>query len=111
MPPDLNFSVVLPLTVLTIWACALLLVDLFVKRKGITAFLAALGLALTLGLTLSQIGVANTSFNNMVIVDGFSTFVNALLLVSGLFGVALAYGYIKRTGLERGEYYTLLLFS
>ena len=111
MPSDLNFSVVLPITFLAAWACVLLLVDLFVKRKGITAFLAALGLALTLGLTLSQIGVANTSFNNMVIVDGFSTFVNALLLVSGLFGVALAYGYIKRTGLERGEYYTLLLFS
>ena len=47
----------------------------------------------------------------MVVADGFSTFVNALLLVSGLLGVALAYGYVKRMGLERGEYYTLLLFS
>jgi NADH-quinone oxidoreductase subunit N len=47
----------------------------------------------------------------MVVADGFSTFVNALLLVSGLLGVALAYGYIRRMGLERGEYYTLLLFS
>jgi NADH-quinone oxidoreductase subunit N len=37
--------------------------------------------------------------------------VNALLLVSGLLGIALAYGYIKRMGIERGEYYTLLLFS
>jgi NADH-quinone oxidoreductase subunit N len=47
----------------------------------------------------------------MVVADGFSTFVNALLLVSGLLGVSLAYGYVKRMGLERGEYYTLLLFS
>ena len=47
----------------------------------------------------------------MVVLDGFSTFVNALLLVSGLLGVALAYGYVKRMGIERGEYYTLLLFS
>jgi len=47
----------------------------------------------------------------MVILDGFSVFVDALLLVSGLFGVALAYGYLKRMGLERGEYYSLLLFS
>ncbi len=109
--PNLNFSVVLPLTFLTIWACALLLVDLFVKRKGITAFLAALGLALTLGLTLSQIGQSNTGFQNMVIQDGFSIFVDALLLFSGLLGVALAYGYLKRMGIERGEYYTLLLFS
>jgi NADH-quinone oxidoreductase subunit N len=111
MPADLNSSVILPLIFLTVWACLLLLVDLFVKQKGVTAFLAALGLALTLGLTIAQIGVTNTGFQNMVVVDGFSTFINALLLVSGLFGVALAYGYIKRMGLERGEYYTLLLFS
>jgi NADH-quinone oxidoreductase subunit N len=47
----------------------------------------------------------------MVVVDGFSVFVNALLLLSGLLGVALAYDYVKRMGIERGEYYTLLLFS
>jgi NADH-quinone oxidoreductase subunit N len=52
-----------------------------------------------------------SGLQDMVVADGFSTFVNALLLVSGLLGVALAYGYVKRMGLERGEYYTLLLFS
>src|SRR5512135_3183645 len=107
----MDFSVILPLLVLTVWACLLLLVDLFVRRTGITAFLAALGLALTLGFTLAQVGLADTGFNNMVVMDGFSIFVNALLLVSGLLGVALAYGYLKRMGIERGEYYTLLLFS
>lgn len=110
MPP-LNFTVILPLTWLIVWACVLLLVDLFLKEKRVTAFLAALGLALTLGLTLSQIGYSATSFNNVVVVDSFSTFLNALLLVSGLLGVALARGYLPRMGLERGEYYTLLLFS
>ncbi len=110
MPP-LNFSIILPLLVLTLWACALLLVDLFVKRKGVTALLAALGLVISLGLTLSQIGVTDSGFNKMIVLDGFSNFVDALLLVSGLFGVMLAYGYVKRMGLERGEYYTLLLFS
>jgi NADH-quinone oxidoreductase subunit N len=110
MPP-LNFNVIFPLILLTLWACALLLVGLFVKRKGAIAFLAALGLALTLGSTLSQIGLSETSFNGMVVLDSFSTFVNALLLLTGLLGVALAYDYIRRLGLERGEYYVLLLFS
>jgi len=110
---QLDFSTVLPYTILTIWACVLLLVDLFIPkgRKGITAFLSALGLAVTLSFTLMQIGKEQTGFHNMVTLDGFSTFVNALLLVSGLLGVALAYGYVKRMGIERGEYYTLLLFS
>jgi len=113
--PQLNFNVILPLTVLSAWACALLLVDLFLKNKGVTALLAALGLALTLGLTLSQIGYAATNFSTGgvvdVVVDGFSTFINALLLLSGLLSVAVAYDYLKRTGIERGEYYSLMLFS
>src|ERR1043165_785424 len=110
---NLSLSAIVPLTLLTVWACVLLLVDLAIpkERKGITALLAALGLALTLGFTLAQIGQQQTGFYNMVVADGFSTFVNSLLLVSGLLGVALAYGYVKRMGLERGEYYTLLLFS
>jgi NADH-quinone oxidoreductase subunit N len=108
-----DYSTIGPLIFLTVWASALLLVDLFIpkERKGIIALLSALGLALTLVFTLSQIGQGITAFSGMVVIDGFSVFVNALLLVSGLLGIALAYGYVKRMGLERGEYYTLLLFS
>jgi NADH-quinone oxidoreductase subunit N len=108
-----DFQVLTPYVLLTVWACVLLLVDLFIPkdRKGITASLAALGLAVTLGFTLSQIGFEGMGFFGMVVLDGFSTFVNALILVSGILGVALAYGYIKRLGMERGEYYALLLFS
>jgi NADH-quinone oxidoreductase subunit N len=110
MPP-IDFGVISPLLVLISWACALLIVDLFVKNKSITAFLTALGLALSLGITLSQIGLSRLGFNGMVVLDGFSTFVNSLLLVSGLLGVAVAHDYIKRMGIARGEYYVLLLFS
>jgi NADH-quinone oxidoreductase subunit N len=108
-----DYAVLTPYIILTIWASVLLLVDLFIpkERKGLTALLSALGLAVTLGFTLAQIGEEAVGFNNMVALDGFSTFVNALLLISGLLGIALAYGYVKRMGLERGEYYTLLLFS
>ena len=110
---QLDFYTILPLTLLTVWACVLLLADLFIPKegKGLTALLAALGLALTLGFTLAQIGQEELGFMGMVVLDGFSIFVNALLLVSGLLGVALAYGYVKRMGIERGEYYTLMLFS
>jgi NADH-quinone oxidoreductase subunit N len=110
---QLDFYTLLPLIVLVVWACVLLLVDLFIpkERKGLTALLAALGLSLTLGLAFSQIGRQSTGFNNMVVLDGFSVFVDALLLVSGLLGIALAYGYVQRMGIARGEYYTLLLFS
>jgi NADH-quinone oxidoreductase subunit N len=108
-----DYSTIGPLIFLTVWASVLLLVDLFIpkERKGTTALLSAVGLALTLIFTVLQVGDGYTAFNGMVVVDGFSVFVNSLLLVSGLLGVALAYGYVRRMGLERGEYYTLLLFS
>ncbi|MFZ5880008.1 MAG: NADH-quinone oxidoreductase subunit N [Chloroflexota bacterium] len=114
--PQINlfdFYTLLPLFVLTGWASMLLVLDLFIPRgsKGWTALLAALGLGLTLGITWVQVGSSSPGFNGMVVLDGFSTFLNALLLISGLLGIALAYGYVRRMGIERGEYYTLLLFS
>jgi NADH-quinone oxidoreductase subunit N len=97
---QLDFSTILPYTILTAWACVLLLVDLFIPkdRKGITALLAALGLAATLGFTIAQIGKEQVGFNNMVVLDGFSTFVNALILLSGLLGVAHGTRSIRRHG-------------
>ncbi len=108
-----NLYAVLPLTVLIAWSCVLLLVDLFIpkERKGWTALLAALGLLVSLGFTISQVGQARAAFGGMVISDSYSFFLNILFLGSGLVGIALAYDYIKRMEIERGEYYTLLLFS
>jgi len=104
---------ILPNIILVVWACVLLLVDLFIpkERKGITALLAAVGLALTLGVSLSQTGQSLTAFNGMIVLDGFSSFMSVLFLASGLLGIALAYDYLKRMGIERGEYYVLMLFS
>ena len=69
-----DYQVLTPYILLTVWACILLLVDLFVPkdRKGITAALAALGLALTLGFTLSQIGIERTGFFGMVVLEAMA---------------------------------------
>jgi len=108
-----NLIAVLPLAALIFWAVMVLLVDLWIpkERKSITAILAAVGLALSLGLTLAQNGRTTQAFGGMVVVDGFAIFLNVIFLASGLAAVALAYDYLKRMGLERGEYYVLLLFS
>ena len=109
----LNIKVILPMTVLIAWSCVLLLVDLFIPkgRKSWTALLAALGLLLCLGLAISQAGWVSSGFNGMVIHDGFSFFLTILFLASGLAAIALAFDYLRRMEIERGEYYILLLFS
>ncbi|NTU76170.1 MAG: NADH-quinone oxidoreductase subunit N, partial [Anaerolineaceae bacterium] len=106
--------IILPILVLVGWALLLTLVDLWIplKRKAIVALLAAAGLAATLGFTLAQgrlpVMVDSTV---MVITDGFALFLDVIFLVSGMVGIALAYDYLKRMGIQRGEYYTLMLFS
>lgn len=113
-PPTYNdFYTLLPFLIITVWACILVIVDLFIPRdrKGLTALLASVGIAGALGFSITQIGIESIGFNSMVALDGFSTFANILLLVCGLFGIALAYGYTKRANIERGEYYTFLLLS
>jgi len=108
-----DLTIILPTILLVAWACVLLLVDLFIpkERKGWTALLAAVGLAGALGITLAQAGGSTTGFNGMVTLDGFSSFLNSLFLGSGLLGIAIAYGYLRRLDIERGEYYVLMLFS
>ncbi len=108
-----NSQAILPLIVLMAWACALLIIDLFIphERKSWTAGLAAVGLALTLALVIMQPPGSVKAFQGMVTVDGFARFLHVLFLVSGLAGLAMAYDYLNRTNLQRGEYYTLILFS
>jgi NADH-quinone oxidoreductase subunit N len=115
MTQDVWSSVLALLPVITLvgWATLLLLLDVFLPagRKGITSVLAALGLVVSLVLVALQFGANQQGFGGMVAVDSFASFMNALLLLSGLAGVALAYDYLKRIGINDGEYYVLLLFA
>jgi NADH-quinone oxidoreductase subunit N len=104
---------VLPFAFLVLWASALLLIDVFLlqERRKTTVLLAALGLVITIVLSIAQSGQQEMAFNNMISLDGFAVFLNTLFLVSGLIAVGLSYDYLQRMGIERGEYYPLLLFS
>ena len=104
---------ILPILVLTGWTCVLLLLDLFIPRrnKAWTAALAVLGLIAAMVATILQAGQIHIGFSSMVVADGFAVFLNLLFLGSGIIAIMLAYDYLKRLGIERGEYYTLLLFS
>ncbi|MEW6567369.1 MAG: NADH-quinone oxidoreductase subunit N [Chloroflexota bacterium] len=109
--PDLIAT--LPLLILAGWSCGLLLQDVFLpaRRRGLTPLLAALGLLASMVPLVMGFGRSQTAFGGMIVADGFASFVGLLTLAVGLGGIALAYDYIRRMGIERGEYYSLLLFS
>lgn len=101
----------LPIIILVVWASALTLADLFFERKSVTAALAALGLVVTLVVTLVMGGEVRTGFGGMVSQDGFAVFISALLLGSGLLAIVLSFSYVRRMDIDRGEYYTMMLFA
>ena len=96
-----------------LWALLLLIADLWIPqtRKGVTALLAAVGLAVGIGLSLAQIGQSALTFKGMIMLDSFAVFLNIIYLVSGILAIGLSYDYLKRMGIERGEYYVLMMFS
>ena len=111
--PDLTedlFSI-LPIIFIVGWACLILILDVFLKRKWLAFLLTALALASAMYLSLSQIGTTSLAFNNMLSVDGFATFLNVIVLGSGLLSIALAYDYLKRMDIFKGEYFVIMLFS
>lgn len=109
---------ILPAMFIAVWAIGLLVIDLWIppSRKELTAFLAALGLAITIGLSVALFGgQANSAdrlgFGGMAILDGFALYADVLIMGAGIFGVGLAYDFLRRMKMERGEYYVLLLIS
>ncbi len=104
---------ILPVMIVAGWALLLLVVDLWIppNRKGISALLAAMGLAIALGFVLASSGSTILGFNQMVVLDGFASFLQVLFLVSGMAVVALAYDYVQRMNINYGEFYVLLMFS
>lgn len=104
---------ILPVLVVVVWGVLLMAADVFIpqERKGLTALLAAIGLTAGLGASLALAGRSVLSFGGMAVTDGFAVFLDVIFTAAGLVGVGLAYDYLKRMNAQRGEYYTLMLFS
>lgn len=116
---DLNFWAALPAVMLGIGTCILLIGDLFVpkNKKYYTALLAAAGVITSLVIAVFQagdiadIGRDGDAFAGMFVADQFTYVVNIIALTGALIGIMVSYDYLERTGIDRGEFYTLLLFS
>jgi NADH-quinone oxidoreductase subunit N len=110
----IDLTAILPALILAGYACLLLLADLAIpeNRKRWTAALALLGLAASGAAMIPwPAGGQLVAFGGMLYADGFAVFLNITFLVTGALTVLLAVAYLPRMGLERGEFYVLMLFS
>jgi NADH-quinone oxidoreductase subunit N len=106
-----------PLIVVGVAALLLMLVEAFSSRRGGLALGAAVVL-FTGGVfagVLWMIGLETigdvSALMPWIVVDRFTLFFDMLLCFSGAVAALLAGGYLPEHQLERGEFYTLILFS
>lgn len=111
---DLNLQAALPAIMLLVGTLILLMVDLFLpeERKGWTPILALIGLGVSFVLTLLNFNVDNPlALGGMFIGDTFTNFITLLVLITAFISIIISIDYLRRTDINHGEYYILLLLS
>jgi NADH-quinone oxidoreductase subunit N len=111
--PSIDMTLVLQMTIVFGWATILLLIDLFVpeNQKRITGFLAIVGLIAAIVAGAFTWGQVDTGFSGMIKLDTYAIVFNSLFCAIGIVTILLSLDYLPRQGIERGEYYVLLLIA
>jgi NADH-quinone oxidoreductase subunit N len=113
MSPNLDLLPAIPALILAVTGLIVLLAQAFsppgVAAPGGRFSLVGLGAALIAVYLLVARGGGD--LGGTYVVDEFSMFLHALILGVGVLAVLLSPSYLRATGINRGEYYTLLLFS
>jgi len=104
---------------LALLALVVMLVDLFVKRRIVTAAVALIGLIIPIGFTISQAFLVNNlvanhtnrAFFGMFFVDPYAIYFDIVFLLIGALMIPASYNYVRKYVKAEGEFYTLMLFA
>jgi NADH-quinone oxidoreductase subunit N len=113
--PSVQLSGIAPELILSAAALAVLLVHAFVGGRLGSLHLALLTSAALVGSIVAAVLAwgdgPELQLAGNVALDGFAIFVKVSLALFGLITVWLGHEYLQREGLERAEFYALLLFA
>ena len=111
--PVVNLRVIAPAVVLAVTGFVLMLLDLLPPRgrREHMAFVGLAGVVVALIVSILLWGSDITGFQGMAVLDNLSLF--ATLVIGYATGLMLleSIDYLKRRGMESGEFYILVLFS
>ena len=108
----MNFELLAPEISLIATAVAVILLDLFIQRKGLLAIVSIIGLAVSAGFTIVMYGEpSQTIFNNTLAVDNFALFFKLLFLGITALVILSSVDYVSKFERFRGEYHALLVLS
>ncbi len=108
----MNLELFIPELSLAAFAIAVVLLDLFIQRKGLLAVISLVGLVVAAGFTIAMWGGSPQAiFNNMLAVDSFALFFKLLFLGIAALVILASTDYVAKFARFQGEYYALVLLS
>ncbi len=117
-PPSINILLILPVIIVIGTGALIMLLDMFIdENKRLWApVLSAVGLVFAFVQNWALWGGEWGTFtpvggHPMIVVDNFATFLNFIFVLTGLFTILIAHDYLRRTELDRPEFYMLMLIS
>ncbi|MCK4738708.1 MAG: NADH-quinone oxidoreductase subunit N [Deltaproteobacteria bacterium] len=117
MPIGLNDIIaILPEIIVSLSACVLLIVDLFIP-KGKKFFIGGIAILTVMVAAFVSFYIAGagltgmTVFSGMFAADGFGFFFKGIFFVIAILVILLSLSYVDTEGIENGEYYIFILFS
>jgi NADH-quinone oxidoreductase subunit N len=111
--PTLAWPALYPVLIVTAACFACLLLDATPRgaRPSVLAATGVLGVAGAVLVSWLLWDGPATSFQGMLVVDGFTLFLNGVIGGAAILVLLLSVGYLPRLGVDAGEYYALVLFA
>jgi len=108
-----DFGSIMPLLMLAGTAIIILILDLFLDetKKFINGLVALLGFVAALVALYIVRDYGVEAFGGFFIMDKLSIYFNLLFCLVGAITVLLSHNYLKVEGVDRGEYYVLLMMA
>jgi NADH-quinone oxidoreductase subunit N len=108
----LNLALFTPEISLVGFAAVVILLDLFIQRKGWLVVVSIIGILVSAGFAVSLWGDSpQATFNNMLAVDNFAIFFKILFLGIAALVILSSVDYVSKFARFQGEYYALIMLS
>ncbi len=108
-----DLSTAAPEVIVSLVAMLILILDFIAPRgrRDWLGYLSVLGVLLTLMVLVRQWGAPQSAFSGQYLSDPFALFFKIVFLVSAALILLMSIGYLKGEGVDKGEFYGLILFA
>ncbi|HKV03762.1 MAG TPA: NADH-quinone oxidoreductase subunit N [Candidatus Acidoferrales bacterium] len=108
-----NLHRLAPEIVLSVFGIVIMVADPFLPalRRRVLGWVALAGAFLALLSVHVAYHFSGLAYSGLITVDSFSVFVHVIVLVAAILAILGSLDYLDREGIQRGEYYALVLFA